>query len=145
MGKRVRLLASRKGEEGTNKQMLFFIQIVIALFVLFSLVAYVYSLANNTIFEKVVLAKDTAFLIDTIWAAPGNVQYSYKTGNIDLKKFDIRLDGGIAKVSDASTKEKLHTQQPFSTDTLHTFQAQPLISQDEIIFDKTGGTFRVSK
>ena len=78
-------------------------EIVLAAIVIITLLNFVQSVVNNTIFEKNYLSRDLATLTNTIYSAPGDVNYNYqeKTG-----KFSFTFDFSPSKIKVSENYEK---------------------------------------
>ena len=71
-----RLLLNNK--KGISDEMFFNIfEIVLAFIVILSLFNFVSGVVKQTIFEKNYLARDASALVNTIYAAPGDLEYTY--------------------------------------------------------------------
>lgn len=63
------------------------IQIAILVMVFLEMLAYLKSVRENTLFEKMYLSRDVALLMNTIYAAPENIGYVYAAGKTNLSKY----------------------------------------------------------
>lgn len=71
-----------------NEYLLFTIgEVVFVVLIFWALLSYVDSIEEDTLIEKNYLARDLALIIDTIYAAPGNLYYFYSFEKINLTKF----------------------------------------------------------
>ena len=52
-------------------------ELIVALIVAVALLSFVTDVAEGTIFEKNYIARDLSLLVDTIYTAPGDVEYTY--------------------------------------------------------------------
>ncbi len=65
-------------KKGISDEMFFNIfEIVLAFIVILSLFNFVTGVVKQTIFEKNYLARDASALVNTIYAAPGDLEYTY--------------------------------------------------------------------
>src|SRR3989338_5653397 len=88
MIKRAPKLFSHKKAD-TNAIYLILIQILIALAVYVALQHYIDSVAKDTLFEKYYLSNDISLLIETIYAGPGDIIYSYSNDKVAMDKFSF--------------------------------------------------------
>jgi len=77
------------------------IQLIIVMFVFAILMSYVKSVEKDTLFEKDYLAKDMALIIDANYAAPGEIDYSYKNTRVDIKKFNFEFKDQKLRVTES--------------------------------------------
>ena len=81
------------------------IQLIIVIFVFAILMSYVKSVEKSTLFEKDYIAKDIALIIDANYAAPGEVEYSYKNTRIILDKFNFEFRNQKLRVTEAEKSQ----------------------------------------
>ena len=93
------LLRSKKAI--SHEMFLNVFELVLATIVMLALLSFVKSVVNNSIFEKNYLSRDTAILLNTIYAAPGDVSYSYKE-NTGKSSFIFKFSPGRVEINDAS-------------------------------------------
>lgn len=96
----------KKGTISIRQSLIHLGMIVLAVVVGFFLFSYVETLKQNLDFEMLFLSRDIALLTNTIYAAPGNVEYTYsaeKQGlgvfNVDFKALSATDDKPIVKIS----------------------------------------------
>ncbi|MBI2657815.1 hypothetical protein HYX08_03935 [Candidatus Woesearchaeota archaeon] len=92
MKKRAVLHFSSKKSQVTIRQMLIHIAMAaLLLFVVVLMVIYVKSIENDTGFQNIFLSRDIALLMNTLYSAPGNVDYEYSFNKLDLSKFNLQI------------------------------------------------------
>ena len=142
--KRAKFLTSKKGMDIELWFNVF--ELVIVFLVGLVLLDTVNSEAKGTAFEKNYLARDSALLINTIYASPGDIEYSYpyKTDNFifDFKKNKVgvyeqheAIEGGIIEY-------------PFAEDTTYTFFYTKLLPRNiqeyKIVYSKSKNNINVN-
>ena len=67
-----------KGKRGlTNIQFFIIAEAVLAVIIFIAILSYIQGVATNSLFEQNFLARDVALLIDTAYAAPGELNVNY--------------------------------------------------------------------
>ena len=83
---------SNKKATLTLRQMLIHLGMLgIAMLVFFLLQSYVKSIEADTEFYKLFLSRDLALLDDTLYAAPGKVDYTYSFNKLKLNNFKFEF------------------------------------------------------
>jgi len=76
-------------KRGMEREQLYLLgEAIFATIILLSLLVYTRDVANGSLFEQNFMARDLALLIDTAYAAPGDVSLTYTT-KLDQKKVFI--------------------------------------------------------
>ncbi|MBI5390644.1 hypothetical protein HZB02_04090 [Candidatus Woesearchaeota archaeon] len=90
---------SSRGKRGdvTAEQLFLMFEVLLAIIIFLSLMNFVVSLKDNTLFEKNYLARDLALLTDTVYAAPEQLSYTY-TENVD--RFGMNIKDGKVSIFD---------------------------------------------
>lgn len=89
----------KRGSKFLSKRATFFLEkilihlgmIGLAILVYFILQSYVKSIDEDTEFQKIFLARDLSLLINTMYTAPGDVNYIYSFDKLDLSKFKFEF------------------------------------------------------
>lgn len=83
-------------KKGNIKQYFVMFELVFAAIVVLGMLLYAKGASESTDLEKEYLAKDMAFLIDSIYASPGDISYTYYlNGN-----FDVSISKGKVAISE---------------------------------------------
>lgn len=108
-----------KRAEVETKIYFYIAEIVLVGFVLVFLYVYVSGIANSTLLEKNYFSRDIALLMNTIHAAPGNVDYLYE-GNLTGYNFIVNLEKNKVSVyekeEDANLGNPIKVSYPFMED-----------------------------
>ena len=101
-------------------------ELVLASIVLLAILYFIHDIANQTIFEKNYLARDLSVLLNTIYAAPGDVAYDYNE-NIAGLTFDF-----------IGNKVQVHSKEGDSSNVFYPFAKNDLLTfQDKTLsYDK---------
>ena len=95
---------NKKGQLMTQRMMIHLGMLAIAAFVWYLLSTYVKSIEKDTEFHRIVLSRDIALLMNTLYSAPGDVNYVYsndklltesisnKFGNEQFKAIKFQFD-----------------------------------------------------
>ena len=137
------LFLSKKGQSNEVYHVL--IQVAIALAVYLILQAYIDSVSKDTLFEKVYLAKDSGFLMNSIYSAPGEINYIYKNELVELNKFAFSFKNQKASVDETESKGKLTAYQPYAEDLNAPYSCSDAGNSDSIIFSKNKNAASTSK
>lgn len=135
----------KKAQADVNEEVLFFLgEIFLIGVTLLILLAWVNSIRDNTLFEKNYLARDTALLIDSIYSAPGNVNFVYSFDTVELSKFKFGFRQQRANVVEEQGEQIIKF--PYADDLI-SFSPLNLINinAEELTFIKTGNEFRVGE
>ena len=81
----------RKATLMDQKMIIHIGMIGIALFIWWLLNTYVNSIEKDTEFHKILLSRDISMLTNTIYIAPGNLEYTYSNDKMDLTKFQFEF------------------------------------------------------
>ncbi|MFA5141454.1 MAG: hypothetical protein WC471_00605 [Candidatus Woesearchaeota archaeon] len=122
------------------------IDIMLLLIVTASFGIFISNLSSSTTFERSYLARDIALLQESIYASPGDLEYSYQpatikeeswTGQpitkIDLQLFDFGIQPDSVKVMDTKTEPNIK-QSPLSYYAYNPGFNQITIVSPEIIY-----------
>lgn len=91
MHKRVIKLIGRRGTLAIRQMLIHLGMLALVVMIYFLLQSYVKTIENDTEFYKLFLSRDIALLIDTLYAAPGQVEYKYTVEGLDLGLFQFGL------------------------------------------------------
>lgn len=138
----IRIFNNKRGLEHE----LFFtvFEIILVAVIVFALLSFVNDVAKQTIFEKNYLARDLALLINTIYASPGEITYSYKENTNDFT-FNFH-DNKVEVYKDEESEQKIfylfaqNKKIPFGGKTL-----RPKQKGTEIDFYKSEQSLAVGK
>lgn len=90
------------GKKGlTYEQFFNVLELVLAIIIILALFFFVSDVAKKTIFEKNYMARDLAILLNTFYAAPGEVTYNYYE---NLKDFTFNFGDNKVEVSGKEDK-----------------------------------------
>lgn len=122
----------------TNEIFFNIFELVLAAIVLLSLLVFVKGIATQSIFEKSYLSRDIASAMNTIYAAPGDVDYNY----IEKPKgysFFVELKNSRAYVYEETEKNpEQRTSYPFA-------ENKKIKLSYETIYASAGVNFKLSK
>jgi len=82
----------RLRKKSQHEIMFIVFQLLMVAAIFASLMFYVTSLKENTLFKKLALSRDIALLVNTLYAAPGNVEYDYYVFGMNISIFDYSLE-----------------------------------------------------
>lgn len=91
MQKRGSKFLNKKGTLALRQSLIHLGMIALLVVVYFLMDAYVNSIAQDTEFERIFLSRDIALLVNSLYSAPGNVEYIYSFDKLDLSKFEFEL------------------------------------------------------
>ena len=120
-------------------------ELVLASIVLLSLLYFVNDIAKQTIFEKNYMARDIAVLLNTLYAAPGEVTYNY---NEKVEYFSFDFSNNEVKVYGKDDKESTNIFYPFAQNKNVPFQDKKLTYEKESVkikFQKSRDFMSASK
>ncbi|MBI4439378.1 hypothetical protein HY638_00230 [Candidatus Woesearchaeota archaeon] len=107
----------RKGSIAVSMVLELAMDLIMGALVLLVGLAYVNTIIDNSFYDKIYLSRDLAITINTIYTAPGNVDYTYFKDNIDLSKYTFTLKQGQIGVVGGKEGE-LALYYPFGYSTL---------------------------
>ena len=84
--------SNNKGNLITRQMLIHLGMIGLLVLIYFFLDAYVDSIRQDTQFEQLFLSRDIALLMNSLYSAPGNVEYTYSFENLDLSRYDFEFD-----------------------------------------------------
>jgi len=106
MQKRGFKFLNKKSQLITRNMIIHLGMIGILFLISFVLFSYVKSIEKDTEFQKIFLSRDLALMMNTLYSAPGNVEYTYSFDKLDLSKFKFEFksleDKQVAGVIDES-------------------------------------------
>jgi len=79
-------------------------ELVLVVIVAFALFNFVKSIEKDTLFQKTYLARDVALVVNTLYAAPGDVSYTYVENGHD-NTYNIDFAENTVSVSSAEDKD----------------------------------------
>lgn len=91
MQKRSSKFLSKSGTLTLEKILTHLGMLGLAILVYFILQSYVKSIDEDTEFQKIFLARDLSLLINTMYTAPGDVNYLYSFDKLELSKFKFEF------------------------------------------------------
>ena len=83
--------SNKRGTIVTKQMVIHIGMLALVAVVYFFLKGYVDSIQNDAQFEMDFLTRDLALLSNTLYSAPGNVQYEYSLFNKDLNNFNFQI------------------------------------------------------
>ncbi|MBI4452422.1 hypothetical protein HY637_03260 [Candidatus Woesearchaeota archaeon] len=100
-----------KCKKGMSDELFFTIfEVILVAIITVALYNFITDVSEKTIFEKNYLARDMALLINTLYAAPGEVSYAY---NEDTTKFKLIYKFSPNKIEVYEKEEALQQNHPF--------------------------------
>ncbi|MBW2966385.1 hypothetical protein KY342_04750 [Candidatus Woesearchaeota archaeon] len=102
------------GKKSQHELMFIVFQLLMIAAIFALLMLYVNSLREQTLFTKIALSRDLAFVVDTVYAAPGNLEYTYYATELNLSEFDYKFEKQNVNV----LEKDLPTLYPFGEDRL---------------------------
>lgn len=106
------------------------------------LMMYVSSLREQTLFTKVALSRDLAFVVNSVYSAPGNLEYTYYATELNLSQFDYKFDNQNVNILEGD----LPTIYPFGEDTLFSESIFRIITNPKTIqFQNIGYNFLIQE
>lgn len=139
--------SNNKGTLVTRQMLIHLGMIGLLVLIYFFLDAYVDSIRQDTQFEQLFLSRDIALLMNSLYSAPGNVEYTYSFENLDLSKYNFELkelsssdDKPIVEVKGHELKKTY----PYATNSLYkgTYRVS---GAKEIKFSKSGSKIIITK
>lgn len=91
MRKRCFKFLNRNGTITIRQMLIHLGMFAIIALIYFLLQAKVKSIERDTEFQKIFLSRDMALLTNTLYSAPGNVEYVYSFDKLDLSKFKFEF------------------------------------------------------
>jgi|GEM_PF-1980863 len=90
-----------KAKKGEIEQTIYFVifEIILIAITALALFSYVNNLAKSTGFEKQILARDFALILDAVYAAPGNLEYAYQN-NFSNFNFNMIFGDSLVQISE---------------------------------------------
>jgi len=140
----IRLIFNRKGISHD----LFFnvFELVLAFIVILALFQFITDVVEQTIFEKNFLARDLSVLVNTLYAAPGNVVYNYDE---DMDNFILNFEKNkISVFEKGENEDDVTTFYLFAENNEIPFIVNKLEVNSKkitIIFDKSERNLKVDK
>lgn len=137
-------LFNNKKAEGIETEIYYTIfEIVLVGIVVVALFAYIDSIRKDTMFEKTYLAKDLALMMDTIYAAPGNLRLSYSHQKLNISEFNFNFINQKAAVVESNIEGALELKYPFAADSYFLDEIDQIKVQKEIPIQKTGESIKI--
>jgi len=112
---RIKFLYKKRGDIVIQKLLIHLGMIGIAVFAWYLLNTYVKSIEENTEYQRILLSRDLALLANTLYAAPGNVEYIYSNDKIDLGNFYFEFledNTPVVKVKEKGIEKKYPYAKP---------------------------------
>jgi len=124
-----KLFLSKKGQEETEMTIIPTFALVIVFGVIFiGLISFVDDIRDNSLFEKMFLARDLAILIDTLYVAPGSVDVNYLK---DTFWFSYHFAPGKVEVYDETDGIDLRRETYFFVEDNNIFFEEKELSYEE--------------
>ena len=106
-------------------------ELVLAFIVVLALFTFVNDVAKQTIFEKNYLSRDLAILVNTVYAAPGDLEYTYnENAGKSIFIFDFKPDK-IEIYGQEEKESSVHVYYPFAENKNIPFRYKTLNSDKE--------------
>ena len=131
----------------TNELFFNIFELILAAIVLLSLLTFVKGVANQSIFEKNYLARDLASTVNTIYAAPGDVDYNYYENSKGFVFFTEFAPNRIFAYEKEEKNPEQHIYYPFAEDKKIQFSYNTMnhSSQVQIKFSKNNNKITAEK
>ncbi|MBI4453244.1 hypothetical protein HY636_01230 [Candidatus Woesearchaeota archaeon] len=120
-------------------------ELVLASIILLALLYFINDISEQTIFEKNFMARDLALLINTIYAAPGEVKYNY---NENMEGFIFDFSDSKVEIKRKQDDESANVFYPFAKTKNIPFSDKRLNYEKEIvkiIFSKSADSVDITK
>lgn len=124
------------GKKSQHEIMFIVFQLMMIAAIFASLMFYVGSLKEQTFFRKLALSRDLALVANTLYAAPGNIEYTY-TPELNLSEFDYSFDEQKISVIEQGRE----TVYPFGNDLLFNYLFPKIREPERIQFQNIGYVF----
>jgi len=141
MKKRGKRISFSKKADVTHEVYFTIIQVLIALFILFTLLRYVDSIGDDSLFEKIHLSKDLALVTNIIYAAPGDVLYTYSNEKIDLSKYAFNLENQKVTVNGINEGEELSKSHAYGEDLNYASKNLKLSNEEDFVISNINDEF----
>lgn len=82
---------SKRGQVPIRQMIIHITMAALLLFVVALMIRYVKSIEDDTEFQNIFMSRDIALLMNTIYSAPGNVDYAYSFDKLDMSKFKLQI------------------------------------------------------
>ncbi|MBW2981374.1 hypothetical protein KY343_00710 [Candidatus Woesearchaeota archaeon] len=125
------------GKKSQHEIMFIVFQLMMIAAIFASLMFYVGSLKNQTLFKKLALSRDLALVTNILYAAPGNIDYTYSTTNLNFSEFEYNLKDQLVQV----IEEGRETVYPYGDDLLFETVFRKISGSNTIQFQNTGYLF----
>ncbi len=100
------------GKKGNVKQYFVMFELILVAIIVLGMVLLAKGVAEGKELEKQYLARDIALVMTTIYAAPGDISYTYY---LEKKEFDIKISQGQVTISEDGLKPLSY---PYAEDTM---------------------------
>lgn len=135
----------RKATLMDQKMIIHLGMIGVAIFIFWLLNNYVNSIQEDTEFHKILLSRDIAMLANTIYLAPGNVEYDYSNDKIGMTKFQFEFTGESKTIPLLRVTEgQLEKIYPYAKPTQAPYPER-LAGPKSLHFSKINSTITTSK
>jgi len=131
----------------TNELFFNIFELVLAFIVILALFNFVNGVVKQTIFEKDYLARDLALLVSTLYAAPGQVTYSYNENSKDSSFVSAFMQNKV-EVYEKGEAEQSRISYPFAENKNIMFRYNSLENDKgavSIEFHKSDNSISVTK
>lgn len=127
----------RIGKKSQNEIMFIIFQLMMITAIFASLMFYVGSLKNQTLFKKLALSRDLALTVNALYAAPGNIEYTYYSTNLNISEFDYGFSNQMVNVFE----DERPTSYPYGEDVFFDSRLTKTKDQETIQFQNIGYDF----
>ena len=117
---------AKRGE--VSQELLYLVfEYLIAFFIVGALFKFVYSVSQNTLYEKIYLSRDTALTLNSIYVFDGTLHYTYDSSSADISKFSFDFRNSKAEIKEAGVNNDVSVYYPYGANT-------------DVIMSRTGAT-----
>ncbi len=127
---------AKRGEVSHELLYLIF-EYLIAFAIIGALFKFVHSVAENTLYEKVYLSRDTALTLNSVYVFDGKLEYAYDPGEVDISKFSFDFRNSKAEIKEAGVNNDVSVYYPYGANTDVIMPRTGATNPKQIRFEKT--------
>lgn len=131
----------RIGKKSQHELMFIIFQLMMIATIFASLMFYVGTLKEQTLFKKLALSRDLALTVNTLYSAPGNIEYTYYAADLNISKFDYRFNEQLVNVLEQGRP----TSYPYGDDLLFQLSFPTIKESNQIQFQNIDYRFLAKK
>jgi hypothetical protein len=139
----LKFVTGKKGSFGFEEMGVILLDLILISMTLLASFGYITSIKKDTTFARDYIVRDLAHLIETIYAAPGNVMYTYAVPEIWKSNLTVKISNNLVSVSeklkDFNTASFSFASNQNIRNTMGNTNKQP------IVFSKVGDELFIGK